>query len=201
MPSSAHRAPLRRGACEATARHMNLCKAADDANVTPAAIGHQIAPSWNVRRLIRSGPARRRKGPPAQPRRHAWPQLINLAWFWLASPIERNKPGRCGESGCPVWRLMAYGFTSQVPDPSSMWRSVTGLNSYPLSGRNIVPGRETGEIHASPIADSRRCRCRHDNLVGQHRLRPNANPHASPRGCTPCIHLRAGAHPVLRLLL
>src|SRR6516225_314885 len=96
---------------------------------------------------------------------------------------------------------MASGFTSQIPDASSVWRSVTGLNSEGLSGRNIVPERETGEIHASTIADRRRRRCRHHNLVGQHRLRPNANTHTSPHGRTACIHLRACVHPVLRPLL
>jgi hypothetical protein len=76
MPSAPICHPSALGAFEATARRMSFSKAADELYVTLAAISHQIAPSWKVRRPIRCRRALRRKGPPAQPRRHA-PRAIS----------------------------------------------------------------------------------------------------------------------------
>src|SRR6516164_8400087 len=96
---------------------------------------------------------------------------------------------------------MPYKFGCKILDPFSLWRIKPARLAIGHQVWKDFRVRKEEIVHASPICDRRRsCRGYH-HLGGEHRLCPNSKRRASAHKRAPCVHLRAGAQPVLLWLV
>ena len=119
----------------------------------------------------------------------------------LARPIAalrgRNESGKCWKSPSRVWRSTPYGFGCKILDPFSLWRIKRARLAIGHQVWKDFAYEKRRILHASPISDRRRCRRGYHHLGSEHRLCPNSKRPASAHKHAPCVHLRAGAQPVL----